>query len=74
MRRFAFRFQRVLETKRHFEEMRRDELAALVAQRLEDERRLFAIQGELLDRQRELANRAEARETLPDLARLARYF
>lgn len=74
MRRFAFRFQRVLETKRHFEEMRKDELAVLIAQRLEDERRLFAVQGELLDRQRELASRAEARETLPDLARLARYF
>jgi flagellar FliJ protein len=74
MRRFAFRFQRVLETKRHFEEMRKDELAALIAQRLDDERRLFAVQGELLDRQIELARRAEARETLPDLARIARYF
>jgi flagellar FliJ protein len=74
VKRFAFRFQRVLETKRHFEEMKRNELAALMAQRLDDERRLFAIQGELLDRQRTLASRAEARERLPELARIARYF
>jgi len=74
VRRFAFRFQRVLETKRHFEEMRKDELAALMAQRLDEERKLFAVQGELLDRRLELARRAEARETLRDLARLARYF
>jgi flagellar FliJ protein len=74
MKRFRFRFQRVLETKRHFEDMRRSELAALVAQRLEDERRLFAVQGELLERQCELARRAESRERLPDMARLARYF
>lgn len=74
MKRFSFRFQRVLETKRHFEEMRKDELAALIAQRLEDERRLFAVQGELLDRQRDLADRAVAREVLPDLAQLTQYF
>jgi len=74
VRRFAFRFQRVLETTRHFEEMRKDELAALMAQRLDDERRLFAVQGELLDGRLELASRAEARETLRDLARVARYF
>jgi flagellar FliJ protein len=74
VKRFAFRFQRVLEMKRHVEEMRKNELAALMAQRLDDERRLFAVQGELLDRQCELASRAEARERLPDLARIASYF
>ncbi len=74
MKRFAFRFRRVLETKRHLEEMKKNELAALMGQRLQDERQLFSIQGELLDQQRELAGRAEERETLPDLARLTRYF
>jgi flagellar FliJ protein len=54
--------------------VKKDELAGLVAQRLQDERKLFAAQGELLDRQRELAGRAEAHETLRDLAGLARYF
>jgi flagellar FliJ protein len=74
VKRFAFRFQRVLEIRRHLEETKKNELAALMAQRLEDERRLFSIQGELLDRQRQLARRAEARERLPDLARVVRYF
>jgi len=73
VRRFVFRFQRVLEMKRHVEKTKKDELAALMAQRLQDERKLFAVQGELLDRQRELAGRAEARETLRDLAAWARY-
>ena len=74
MKRFAFRFQRVLETKRHFENLRKNELAALMAQRLEDERRLFSIQDELLDGQRDLAERAEAHRALTDIARIARYF
>jgi flagellar FliJ protein len=74
VKRFSFRFQRVLETKRHFEQMRKDELAALMAQRLEDERKLFAVQETLLERQRELSDQAEARETLPDLMRVTRYF
>ena len=74
MKRFAFRFQRVLETKRHFEDIQKNELALLMAQRLEDERRLLAIEGELLERQRQLAGRAEARETLDDVVLLMRYF
>jgi flagellar FliJ protein len=74
VKRFSFRFQRVLETKRHFEQMRKDELAALMAQRLEDERKLFAVQEALLERQRELAHRAEVHETLRDLVRVTRYF
>ncbi|MBN1916640.1 MAG: flagellar export protein FliJ [Verrucomicrobia bacterium] len=74
MKRFVFRFQRVLEMRRHGEDVKKNELAALMAQRLQDERKLFAVQGELLDRQCELAGRAEAHETLSDLAGLARYF
>jgi len=74
VKRFAFRFQRVLEMKRHVEDTKKDELAALMAQRLQDERALFAVRGELLDRQRELGGRAEAHETLRDLATLTRYF
>lgn len=74
MKRFAFRFNRVLETKRHIEEAKKNALAALVAQRLQDETQLLAIQGELLDRQRELAGRAEAGKTLSDVALMVRYF
>jgi flagellar FliJ protein len=74
MKQFRFRFQRVLEMRRHVENVKKDELAALMAQRLEDERKLFAVQGELLDRQRQLAGRAEAHEMLRDLAAIARYF
>ena len=73
MRRFAFRFERVLETKRYVEEMKANELAALMAQRLQDEERLLAVQGQLLDQQRELANRAETRQALSDIAVIARY-
>ena len=73
MKRFAFRFERVLETKRYFEEMKRTELAALIAQRLQDEQRMLAVQSALLERQRELAGRAEARQVISDIARLARY-
>jgi len=74
VKRFAFRFQRVLETKRHFEELKKNELAALMAQRLHDERRLFSVQSQLLDGHRALAARAEAREVLSDIAVAARYF
>ena len=74
MKRFAFRFQRVLETKRHFEDIKKNEMAVLMAQRLEDEGSLRAIEGELLDRQRQLAGRAEAHETIEDVALLANYF
>jgi flagellar FliJ protein len=73
VKRFRFRFQRVLDTKRHFEETKKNELAALIAQRLEDERKLFGIQSELLDRQCDLARRAMGGERLGDLARWARY-
>jgi len=73
VRRFAFRFERVLETKRYVEEMKANELAALMAQRLQDEERLLAVQGQLLDQQRELANRAETRQALSDIAVIARY-
>jgi flagellar FliJ protein len=74
VKRFAFRFQRVLDTKRHFEDVKKNELAALIAQRLHDEHGLLAVQGELLDQQRALASRAEAHDTLPGLAQLAMYF
>ena len=74
MKRFAFRFNRVLETKRQLEDMKKNELAALMAQRLRDEERLLAVQGELLDGQRELAGRAEAGETLSRLVLIASYF
>ena len=74
MKRFAFRFERVLETKRHFEELKKNEVAALMAQRLQDEGRLFSVQSELLDGQRALTSRAEAREVLSDIAVVARYF
>jgi flagellar FliJ protein len=74
VKQFAFRFQRVLEVRRHVEDAKKDQLAALMAQRLEDERKMFAVQGELLDGQRELAGRAEAQETLSNLAGIARYF
>jgi flagellar FliJ protein len=73
VKRFGFRFERVFETKRYFEEMKRTELAALMAQRLQDEQRLLAVQGTLLERQCELAGRAEARQVISDIARLARY-
>lgn len=74
MRQFRFRFQRVLDTKRHFEDVRKNELAALMAQRLDDERRLLSVQAELLDEQQGLARRAEAHDTLPGLTQLAAYF
>jgi flagellar FliJ protein len=74
VKRFRFRFQRVLETKRYVEEMKRNELAALVAQRLEDERRLLAVQADLLDQQLDLARRAEAGGKLSDVLLYARYF
>jgi flagellar FliJ protein len=73
VKRFAFRFERVLETKRYLEEAKRTELAVLMAQRLQDEQRLLAVQGTLLDWQRELAGRVEARQVISDIARLARY-
>jgi flagellar FliJ protein len=74
VKRFVFRFQRVLDTRRHFEDVKKNELAALMAQRLEDEQRLLATQAELLDGQLALARRAEAREMLPGLAQWAAYF
>jgi flagellar export protein FliJ len=64
----------VLATKRHFEDVKKSELAALMAQRLQDEKRLLATQAELLDGQLTLARRAEARETLSGLAQWAAYF
>ena len=74
MKRFEFRFLRVLETKRHFEDIKKNEMAVLMAQRLEDERLLLALESELLDRQRRLAGRAEAREMLEDVALVVSYF
>jgi len=74
MKRFAFRFQRVLDTRRYTEDMTKNELAALLGQRLEDERQLLAVQDELLDQQQALAGRAEDHAVLVDLALTARYF
>jgi len=74
VKRFRFRFQRVLDTKRHFEDAKKNELAALMAQRLQDEQRLLTIQAELLDEQQALARRADAHDTLAGLAQLAAYF